>query len=187
MIACGGLDGDGRWVSPKRSPTFLFPVRELSKVYRSKFLDALAQASQAAKLPADPASTPEARQARLDALLRHDWVVYAKTPPAGPEVVLDYLSRYTHRVAISNQRIVGIDERNVHLSVRSDDKGGKRVITIAGAEFVGRFLQHVLPHGFDLETAVGRARVVRQGVRWQGQAQAALRFAWAGRHGLAAR
>ena len=63
-----------------------------------------------AKLPAAPASTPEARQARLDALLRHDWVVYAKTPPAGPEVVLDYLSRYTHRLAISNQRIVAIDE-----------------------------------------------------------------------------
>ena len=147
-MACGGQGADGRWVSPKRSPTFLFPVRELSKVYRSKFLDALAQASQAAKLPADPASTPEARQARLDALLRHDWVVYAKTPPAGPEVVLDYLSRYTHRVAISNQRIVAIDEHDVHLSVSSDDKGGKRVIAIDGAEFVGRFLQHVLPHGF---------------------------------------
>ena len=105
---------------------------------------------------------------RLDALLRHDWVVYAKTPPAGPEVVLDYVSRYTHRVALSNQRIVAIDERNVHLSVRSDDKGGKRVIAIDGAKFVGRFLQHVLPHGFDLETAVRRARVGRQGVRWQG-------------------
>ena len=114
-------------------------------------------------------------------------MVYAKTPPAGPEVVLDYLSRYAHRVAVSNQRIVAIDEHDVHLSVRSDDKGGKRVIAIDGAEFVGRFLQHVLPHGLDLETAVGRARVGRQGVRWQGQAQAALRFAWAGRRGLAAR
>ena len=89
----------GRWCAPKRSPTFLFPVHALSRVLRGKLLDALGRACQAGKLPHDPASTAAQRQARLTQLLRHDWVVYAKTPLAGPEVVLDYLSRYTHRVA----------------------------------------------------------------------------------------
>ena len=117
-----------------------------SQLLRQRMVDAMELRGFAARtLPADPARRPEARQARLDALLRHDWVGYAKTPPPGPGVVLDYLSRYTHRVAISNQRIVAIDEHDVHLSVRSDDKGGKRVIAIDGADFVGRFLQHVLP------------------------------------------
>ena len=148
LMACGGLDADDHWVAPKRSPTFLFPVHALSKVFRGKFLDALQQACEGAKLPADPANTPTAQQARLAELRRHDWVVYAKTPPAGPEVVLDYLSRYTHRVAISNERIVALDEQAVHLRVRSDDKGGKRVVPIAGPDFIGRFMQHVLPGGF---------------------------------------
>ena len=80
--------------------------------------------------------------------MRHDWVVYAKTPLAGPEVVLDYLSRYTHRVAVSNERIVGIDAKGVRLRVRADDQGGKRTVLIDGPTFIARFLQHVLPPGF---------------------------------------
>jgi hypothetical protein len=75
-------------------------------------------------------------------------VVYAKTPLAGPEVVLDYLSRYTHRVAISNERIVGIDDQLVRLRVRADNHGGKRTVSIDGQDFIARFLQHVLPPGF---------------------------------------
>ena len=148
LMACGGLDDQGQWCAPKRSATFLFPVHALSKVLRGKFLDALARASQAGKLANDPASTAHERQARLSQLLQHDWVVYAKTPLAGPEVVLDYLSRYTHRVAISNERIVGIDAQGVRLRVRSDDHGGKRTVVIAGPTFIARFLQHVLPTGF---------------------------------------
>ena len=92
-MACGGQDEGGHWCAPKRNPTFLFPVHALSKVYRGKFLDALRQAIQAGELPRDPASTELARRQRLKQLLRHGWVVYAKTPLAGPEVVLDYLSR----------------------------------------------------------------------------------------------
>ena len=75
-------------------------------------------------------------------------MVYAKTPLAGPEVVLDYLSRYTHRVAISNERIVGIDGLRVRLRVRADNHGGKRTVLIDGQDFIARFLQHVLPPGF---------------------------------------
>jgi hypothetical protein len=148
LMACGGLDADGRWCTPKRSPTFLFPVHALSRVFRGKFLDALRRASQAGELPLDPADTNLARQTRLKELTRHDWVVYAKTPLAGPEVVLDYLSRYTHRVAVSNERIVGIDAKGVRLRVRADAHGGKRTVVIDGETFIARFLQHVLPPGF---------------------------------------
>lgn len=148
LMACGGLDAEGRWCRPKRSPTFLFPVHALSRVFRAKFLDALRRASQAGKLPLDPADTDLARQTRLKELTRHDWVVYAKTPLAGPEVVLDYLSRYTHRVAVSNERIVGIDDKTVRLRVRADAHGGKRTTVIDGQTFITRFLQHVLPPGF---------------------------------------
>lgn len=148
LMACGGLDGDGLWCAPKRSPTFLFPVHALSRVFRGKFVDALRRASQAGELPRDPANTPAMRQARLAELKRHDWVVYAKTPLTGPETVLDYLSRYTHRVAVSNERIVGIDANGVRLRVRADDHGGKRTVLIDGPTFIARFLQHVLPPGF---------------------------------------
>ena len=137
-----------QWCAPKRSPTFLFPVHALSRVFRGQFLDALQQASRSGALAADPANTDAAGRARLLQLRRHDWVVYAKTPLAGPEMVLDYLSRYTHRVAVSNERIVNINEHGVRLRVRADDHGGKRPVVIDGATFIGRFLQHVLPTGF---------------------------------------
>ena len=123
-------------------------MHALSKVLRGKFLDALARDGAASKLANDPASTAAERQARLSQLLLHDWVVYAKTPRAGPEVVLDYLSRYTHRVAISNERIVAVDAQGVRLRVRSDNHGGKRTVLIDGQTFISRFLQHVLPPGF---------------------------------------
>ena len=148
LMACGGLDGQGLWRGPTRSPTFLFPVHALSRVFRGKVLDALQRASRAGLLPHDPADTDVSRQVRLVQLRRHDWVVYAKTPLAGPEVVLDYLSRYTHRVAISNERIVGIDANGVRLRVRTDNHGGKRTVVIDGQTFIARFLQHVLPPGF---------------------------------------
>lgn len=148
LMACGGLDGQGLWRGPTRSPTFLFPVHALSRVFRGKVLDALQRASRAGLLPHDPADTDVSRQVRLVQLKRHEWVVYAKTPLAGPEVVLDYLSRYTHRVAISNERIVGIDANGVRLRVRTDNHGGKRTVVIDGQTFIARFLKHVLPPGF---------------------------------------
>ena len=148
LMACGALDTHGHWCAPKRSPTFLFPVHALSRVFRGKFIDALRRDDRVGELPRDPASTEAARQARLVQLKRHDWVVYAKTPLAGPEVVLDDLSRYTHRVAVSNERIIGIDDNGVRLRVRADADGGKRTVLIDGPTFVARFLQHVLPPGF---------------------------------------
>ena len=148
VMACGGLDALGVWVAPKRSASFLSPVHALSKVFRAKFIAALRRAQDCGELDHDPSHTPQTQQARLHELTRHDWVVYAKTPLGGPEVVLDYLSRYTHRVAISNERLVGIANNAVHLRVRADDQGGKRTITLDGPTFIARFLQHLLPSGF---------------------------------------
>ncbi len=86
-------------------------------------------------------------QARHKALYSHPWVVYAKTPMGGAAQVLEYLSRYTHRTAISNERIVAISGHEVVLSVRADDKGHKRRVRLAGEEFIRRFMLHVLPKG----------------------------------------
>jgi hypothetical protein len=152
LMACGalqpGVHGDGAWIHPKRSPSFLFPVHALSRVLRGKFMHALAQAGDSAALPRDPAATVTARRQRVRSLRQHDWVVYAKTPLAGPAAVLDYLSRYTHRTAIGNERLLGMRDGQVLLRVRADDTGGKRVIAVPGEQFVGRLLQHVLPSGF---------------------------------------
>lgn len=150
LMACGALDSkQGRWTRPKRAANFLFPVHALSKVFRGKFLQALQDAEQASALARDPAATTAARRQRAQALRRHDWVVYAKTPLAGPAQVLDYLSRYTHRTAIGNERLVGIRDGQVLVRVRADDSGGgRRIIAINGERFIGRFLQHVLPPGF---------------------------------------
>jgi hypothetical protein len=158
LMACGALQRDGQgqgqgqdkrqWVQPKRSPHFLFPVQALSRVFRGKFLQALVQAEPSGVLARDPAQTPAERRLRLAALRRHDWVVYAKTPMAGPAAVLDYLSRYTHRTAVGNERLLGIEGDAVRLRVRADDSGGKRVVRIGGQAFIGRLLQHVLPSGF---------------------------------------
>jgi len=152
LMACGALqlnpDGDPAWVQPRRAPNFLFPVHALSRVFRGKFVQALHDAGHANALPRDPAATEFARHQRAQALRRHDWVVYAKTPLAGPAAVLDYLARYTHRTAIGNERLVAIEADKVLLRVRADATGGKRTIAIDAQEFIARLLQHVLPPGF---------------------------------------
>jgi len=151
LMACGALQvqaGGAAWRRPQRSQRFLFPVHALSRVFRGKFLQALQEAAAAATLPGDPALTQQDRARRAQALRQHDWVVYAKTPLAGPAAVLDYLARYTHRTAIGNERLLAIERHRVVLRVRADDHGGKRTIGLPGTEFVARLLQHVLPAGF---------------------------------------
>ena len=131
LVACGGLDGEGRWRTPGRGRGFLFPVHAASRVFRGKFLDALDQARRTGRIPDDPQAEPHAWRARRRALLAHDWVVYAKPPPGGPAQVLEYLARYTHRVAISNERILGCDDDQVRFRVRDNRSGGKRIVTLA--------------------------------------------------------
>jgi len=147
VMACGVLDKAGQWATPTRKPDFLFPVQALSKVFRGKFMAALADAHKNGRIERDPQAQDFDWRARQKQLYKHNWVVYAKTPLGGPAQVLEYLSRYTHRTAISNERIRSVSEREVVFSVRADDKGGKRLERLEGAEFVRRFMQHVLPTG----------------------------------------
>ncbi len=147
VMACGVLAPDGQWATPTRKPDFLFPVQALSKVFRGKFMAALGAAHKDGKIEHDPQSSDAAWSARQKQLYKHHWVVYAKTPMGGPAQVLEYLSRYTHRTAISNERIRHVSDSEVVLSVRADDKGGKRLVRLDGVEFVRRFLLHVLPTG----------------------------------------
>ncbi len=148
LVACGGLDEQGRWRTPGRGRGFLFPVQAASRLFRGKFLDALDQARQNGTIPNDPQAAPPAWRARRQTLLAHDWVVYAKPPPGGPAQVLDYLARYTHRVAISNERILSSEHDQVQIRVRDKRPGHRRTVTLPVSEFIGRFMHHVLPAGF---------------------------------------
>jgi hypothetical protein len=146
LMAGGALSASGDWNTAKQG--FLFPVQALSKVFRGKFIAALKQARDNGGLP-EPVLADHAWRDLIARLYAHEWVVYAKQPLAGPEQVLEYLGRYTHRVAISNERIVGIDEACVALRVRADaTTGKKRTVRLKAGEFIDRFLMHVLPGGF---------------------------------------
>ena len=147
VMACGVLGKDGQWHVPARKPDFLFPVQALSRVFRGKFMAALSAAHRSGQIERDPQGQEDDWRARHRHLYKHDWVVYAKTTLGGPAQVLEYLSRYTHRTAIGNERMRSVSESAVTFSVRADDHGGKRNIRIDGTEFVRRFLVHVLPTG----------------------------------------
>ena len=147
VMACGVLAKDGQWSASARAPGFLFPVQALSRVFRGKFMAALVGARKAGHLERDPQGQAPAWRERHQQLYRHDWVVYAKTPLAGPAQVLDYLSRYTHRTAISNERISSVGQSDIAFKVRADAHGGKRTVRLPAMEFVRRVLRHVLPSG----------------------------------------
>ena len=144
IVTGGGLAGD-RWISSRQK--YLFPARVLSSLFRGKFLDRLSRAYKRGELDLGGACAAlvgrKAFGELKDTLYRKDWVVYAKRPFAGPEQVFKYLGQYTHRVGISNHRLISFDERGV--SFRT--KNGKQV-TVSPDEFIRRFLLHVLPDGF---------------------------------------
>jgi Putative transposase/Transposase zinc-binding domain len=147
LVAGGALTADGKWVSAKRG--FLFPIEALSEVYRGKFMEALDGARRAGSLRHETATGDTTWRALFAALYRHDWVVYAKQPLGGPAQVLEYLGRYTHRVAISNERILGMDGSSVRFRMRDSANGNrKKLVRLEAGEFIGRFMQHVLPSGF---------------------------------------
>lgn len=147
VMACGVLSRNGQWATPARKPDFLFPVQALSKVFRGKFMAALNTAHRTGAVDCDPQGNGTPWLDRQRQLYQHDWVVYAKTPLGGPAQVLEYLSRYTHRSAISNERIRAITTDEVVFNVRANTQGGKRKERLCGTEFVRRYLLHVLPTG----------------------------------------
>ena len=152
VVPGGGLSPDhSRWV--RVPPHFFLPVRVLSRVFRGKFLAGLEQAFNRKRLAFHGELRRLANKktfaAFLRSLSREDWVVYAKPPFGGPEHVLEYLARYTHRVAISNHRLLSVDDD--HVTFRWKDYAHEsrcRAMTLTSEEFLRRFLQHVLPKGF---------------------------------------
>ncbi len=154
IVPGGGLSLDGkRWLSSRKN--FLLPVRVLSRLFRRRFLEMLTKAHGAGQLTFHGRHTgladPRTFAAYVAASHAPEWVVYAKPPFGGPEAVLAYLSRYTHRVAISNRRLIRADAGSVTFrckDYRVDGPGRYTTMTLATPEFIRRFLLHVLPRGF---------------------------------------
>jgi hypothetical protein len=152
VAAAGGLAPDhSRWISSRRS--FFLPIKVLSRVFRGKFVAALKTAFREGTLQFHgrlaPLTEPRTFASWLRLLFRHDWVVYAKRPFGGPEHALRYLGAYTHRVAISNSRLVALTDGNVTFRWRDSAHGNKkRLMTLPVEEFLRRFLLHLLPRGF---------------------------------------
>ncbi|OAI14473.1 transposase [Methylomonas koyamae] len=161
IVPGGGLSLDGeRWVSCKRG--FFLSVRVLSRLFRRRFLEMLSQAHTAGQLQffGDYAHLTDVTAFAdwLAPLRKCEWVVYAKRPFAGPEAVLAYLSRYTHRVAIANSRLLAMDERGVTFrwkDYRAKGRTRQKTMTLSPDEFIRRFLLHVLPSGFHRIRHVG--------------------------------
>jgi hypothetical protein len=154
IVPGGGLAPDGKtWIACR--PGFFLPVRVLSRLFRRRFLEGIEQLHRTGRLQffGEHAALQDATAFAdwLAPMRRCEWVVYAKRPFAGPQAVLAYLSRYTHRVAISNSRLVALDARGVSLrwkDYRAKGRTRHKTMTLAPDEFVRRFLLHVLPSGF---------------------------------------
>ena len=151
IVPAGGLSADrSRWI--QGSSKFFLPVEALSSTFRGKFTEALRCLYRCGKLQFHGSlreiASPAAFSRFMDQLFVHDWVVYAKPPFGGPDQVLNYLARYTHRVAISNYRLLELRDGDVSFLWRDYNDGGlEKVMTISAHEFLRRFLLHVLPGG----------------------------------------
>lgn len=143
IVTGGGLSSDGQtWVRSRQG--YLFPVHVLGKLFRGKMVAGLAKAHQAGQLELSGSCAEPRGFAQLkDRLYKTKWITYAKEPFAGPEQVFCYLGRYTHRVGISNQRLLELNANNVHFRTR-----GNATTTLTADDFIGRFLQHILPPRF---------------------------------------
>jgi hypothetical protein len=141
IVPAGGITQNNRWKPAKGDGSYLFPVDQLSSVFRAKMVKALRSYVREEKI--------QTAAGLFNSLFEKEWVVYAKPPFAGPKKVLSYLGRYTHRVAISNNRILQVDDKQVTFSWRDYYQGYKQIITtMEGTEFLRRFSMHILPLGF---------------------------------------
>jgi hypothetical protein len=149
IVSGGGILAGDEWIDAKKnSYRFLFPIKAMSIVYKTKFLQALKS-----MIVAKEVNCPDGIDAKilLDNLYLKDWVIYAKAPFGGPHAVIEYLGRYTHKVAISNHRIVSIDEQENTITFDYKDYADankKKQMVLDSKEFIRRFTQHILPKGF---------------------------------------
>ncbi len=136
IVPGGGVDKNGQWKTIRADGKYLFPVKGLSKMFRAKYVE---------KLRGEKIATHSFTQS----LFEKDWVVYAKRPFGNTHSVIEYLGRYTHKVAISNHRIKSVDNEKVTFEYKDYRKDGEKgVMTLTCREFVRRFALHILPHGF---------------------------------------
>jgi hypothetical protein len=153
VVPSGGLSPDHqRWIHP-RCAGFFLPVKVLSRVFRGKYVEALRRAYDHDELDlaggSEPLRDPDQWRRFVDALFETDWVVYAKPAFGGASAVLRYLGRYTHRVAISNHRLLAFDGTHVTFAYKDYAHGDqRRTMTLSAMEFLRRFVQHILPRGF---------------------------------------
>lgn len=137
IIPGGFVNQDGKWKPSKSDGKFLFPVKAMSKVYRAKYVALLRT------------SDMEVEQSTYDSLFKKEWVVYAKRPFGSPSSVVEYLGRYTHKIAISNHRILSIDDHTVTISYKDyRAEGQKKTMALSHEEFIRRFALHILPKRF---------------------------------------
>lgn len=141
IVPGGGLTPEGKWKNARSKGKFLFPVRAMSTVFRAKFVAALRKAAKIEKLNIEPQIFKQ--------LFAKKWVVFAKRPFAGPKQVIEYLGRYTHKIAISNSRITKVTDTQVAFKYKDYRKNGEhKIMTLSIQEFIRRFAQHILPHAF---------------------------------------
>ena len=136
IVPGGGLSGQGKWKTAKSKGKYLFPVKAMSKVFRAKYVEAIK-----AKIHPD--------KTLINGLFKKEWVVFAKRPFGNPKSVIEYLGRYTHKIAISNHRIKDIGQKTVTFSYKDYRNGAQQsIMTLDALEFVRRFSMHILPKGF---------------------------------------
>ena len=149
IVSGGGITGSNEWKqATKNDWRFLFPVKAMGIVYRAKFLQALKAMIASAEVTLPQTTDPKQL---FNLLFSKDWIVYAKAPFGGPQPVIEYLGRYTHKVAISNHRINSINAEDGSVSFAYKDygdNGTQKQMTLSGAEFIRRFEQHILPSRF---------------------------------------
>lgn len=153
IVTAGGLTDNGEWVEPKYKGKFLFPVPALSKVFRGKFIEGLKKAYYAGNLvmpeSEEELNRPEKFEQWLDRLVSRNWVVNSKPPFSGPDEVVRYIGRYTHRIAISNHRIISITNGQIRFSCKDNKEKDKskmwKEMVLPVDQFIERFLWHILP------------------------------------------
>ena len=144
IVPAGGITGQGKWKALPYAHKYLFPAKVLKQLFRNKFMARIKHLIKAGQIPVQLHNW----KVLSHKLYRKKWVVFAKRPFAGPQQVIQYLGKYTHRIAISNQRLLSLDNTGIHFSYKDYRDGKRKVMCLKPVEFLRRFCLHILPSGF---------------------------------------